>query len=44
MRELVESLFELTKVSSGASESKKDKIDLIRLLEQTIGLFDDQLD
>lgn len=43
MRDLVESLFELTKVSSGASESKKDKIDMIRLLEQTIGLFDDQL-
>lgn len=43
MRDLVESLFELTKVSSGASESKKDIIDLIRLLEQTIGLFDDQL-
>lgn len=43
MRDLVESLFELTKVSSGASESKKNQIDLIRLLEQTIGLFDDQL-
>ena len=43
MRDLVESLFELTKVSSGVTESKKEKIDLIRLLEQTIGLFDDQL-
>jgi len=43
MRELVESLFELTKVSSGVLESKRDKIDLIRLLEQTIGLLDDQL-
>lgn len=43
MNDLVESLFELTKVSSGAIESKKDQIDLIRLLEQTIGLFDDQL-
>lgn len=43
MRELVESLFELTKVSSGVIESRKDEIDLIRLLEQTIGLFDDQL-
>ena len=43
MNDLVESLFELTKVSSGAVESKKDQIDLIRLLEQTIGLFDDQL-
>ena len=43
MNDLVESLFELTKVSSGVVESKKDQIDLIRLMEQTIGLFDDQL-
>lgn len=43
MRELVDSLFELTKVSSGVLESKKEEIDLIRLLEQTIGLMDDQL-
>lgn len=43
MSELVESLFELTKVSSGVVESEKEEIDLIRLLEQTIGLFDDQL-
>ena len=32
MSELVESLFELTKVSSGVVESKKEKIDLVRLL------------
>lgn len=43
MNELVESLFELTKVSSGVLPCKKETIDLIRLLEQTIGLFDDQL-
>ncbi|MGN0268258.1 MAG: sensor histidine kinase [Lachnospiraceae bacterium] len=43
MNDLVESLFELTKVSSGVVESKKEEIDLVRLLEQTIGLFDDQL-
>lgn len=43
MNELVEALFELTKVSSGAVECKQEEIDLIRLLEQTIGLFDDQL-
>ena len=43
MNNLVEALFELTKVSSGVVESKKDQIDLVRLLEQTIGLFDDQL-
>lgn len=43
MRDLVDSLFELTKISSGVVESKREQIDLIRLLEQTIGLFDDQL-
>lgn len=43
MSNLVESLFELTKVSSGDIEAKKEEIDLIRLLEQTTGLFDDQL-
>ena len=43
MRELVDSLFELTKVSSGVVESRREPIDLLRLLEQTIGLFDDQL-
>ena len=43
MNELVDSLFELTKVSSGVVECKKESLDLIRLLEQTIGLFDDQL-
>ena len=43
MNDLVESLFELTKVSSGVVENKKEQIDLVRLMEQTIGLFDDQL-
>ena len=43
MNDLVEALFELTKVSSGVAKSKKEEIDLVRLLEQTIGLFDDQL-
>ena len=43
MRDLVESLFELTKVSSGALETKREQIDLIKLLEQTIGMADDQL-
>ena len=43
MGQLVDSLFELTKVSSGVLECKKEKIDLIRLLEQTLGLMDDQL-
>lgn len=43
MNDLVDSLFELTKVSSGVIQAKQEEIDLIRLLEQTIGLFDDQL-
>lgn len=43
MRDLVDALFELTKVSSGVLESKKEELDLIRLLEQTVGLLDDQL-
>ena len=43
MNELVESLFELTKVSSGVQEMKREEIDLVRLLEQTVGLFDDRL-
>lgn len=43
METLVESLFELTKVSSGVLEPKLAELDLIRLLEQTLGLFDDQL-
>lgn len=43
MRDLVDSLFELTKVSSGVLECKKETIDLLKLLEQTIGLFDDAL-
>ena len=43
MQELVDALFELTKVSSGVLESKPESLDLIRLWEQTIGLMDDQL-
>lgn len=43
MQELVESLFELTKVSSGMAEPKWESIDLVRLLEQTIGFYDDAL-
>lgn len=43
LRDLVEELFELTKVSSGAMEPQLSEIDLIRLLEQTVGLLDDKL-
>lgn len=39
MKELVEELFELTKVSSGVVQPKREEIDLIRLLEQTLGLY-----
>ncbi len=43
MNELVEALFELTKVESGAIEPKKEPLDLVRLLEQTVGFLDDRL-
>lgn len=43
MNDLVESLFELTKVSSGILACSKTALDIIRLLEQTIGLYDEQL-
>lgn len=43
LRDLVEELFELTKVSSGAMEPQLSEIDLNRLLEQTVGLLDDKL-
>lgn len=44
MKDLVDDLFELTKVSSGVAEANFGKIDLIRLLEQTLGLLDDRLE
>ncbi len=43
MTGLVDSIFELTKVSSGAAPANMQSIDLIRLLEQTLGLYDDRL-
>ena len=43
MRDLVDSLFELTKVSSGVLEPRRDPLDLARLLEQTLGLYDERL-
>lgn len=43
MRELIDELFELTKVSSGAAQSRQERLDLIRLLEQTVGMYDDAL-
>ena len=44
MKDLVDDLFELTKVSSGVAEANLGKIDLIRLLEQTLGLLDDRIE
>ncbi len=43
MNELVGSLFELTKVESGAVEPRKERIDIVKLLEQTVGFLDDRL-
>lgn len=40
---LVDSLFELTKVSSGQLQPERKEIDIIKLLEQTLGLYDDAL-
>lgn len=43
MRDLVDELFELTKISSGVIEPKTEELDLIKLIEQTIGLYEDKL-
>lgn len=43
MNGLVEDLFELTKVSSGDLPPKMAEIDLARLLEQTVGFYDDKI-
>lgn len=43
MKNLVDELFELTKISSGVIQPKNEEIDLIKLIEQTIGLFEDKL-
>ena len=43
MGELVESIFELSKVASGAAPVRTGRIDLVRLLEQTLGQYDDAL-
>ena len=42
LKEMVDSLFELTKVSSGVLNVREEEIDLIRLLEQTLGLFEEE--
>ena len=44
MKDLVDDLFELTKVSSGSLDPVMSEIDLVSLLEQTIGLMQNELD
>ena len=44
MKDLVDHLFELTKISSGSIDPVMKEIDLVRLLEQTIGLMQNELD
>ncbi|MBQ5952158.1 MAG: HAMP domain-containing histidine kinase [Lachnospiraceae bacterium] len=44
MKDLVDDLFELTKVSSGALEPALSGADLVKLLEQTVGLYQEELD
>ena len=41
LRDMVDAVFELSKVQSGAMQGRREEIDLIRLLEQTIGQYDD---
>lgn len=43
MGDLVESIFELSKVASGDAPGKREALDLVRLLEQTLGIYDDAL-
>ncbi len=43
LRDMVDAVFELSKVQSGAVSGKREQIDLIRLLEQTIGEYDDAI-
>lgn len=43
LREMVDAVFDLAKVSSGVTQGRRDKLDLIRLLEQTIGDHEDAL-
>ena len=43
LREMVDAVFELSKVQSGALSGTREQIDLIRLLEQTIGEYDDDI-
>lgn len=44
MKDLVEALFELTKVSSGVIKSDMRELDLIRLMEQTLAFYSESLE
>ena len=44
MKDLVDAIFELTRISSGTSAPALEELDLVSLLEQTIGLFQEELD
>ena len=43
LRDMVDAVFALSKVQSGAVSCRQDPIDLIRLLEQTLGEYDEAI-
>lgn len=43
LRDMIEDLFSLSKVSAGQIRQKKEPLDLIKLTEQTLGLLDDAI-
>ena len=43
LRDMVDAVFDLSKVSSGVLKCRREKLDLIRLLEQTIGYYDEEI-
>ena len=43
LRGMVDAVFELSKVSSGVLKCRSEELDLIRLLEQTIGYYDEEI-
>lgn len=43
LKVLIEDLFEVSKMASGNMELKKDKVDLVQLLHQALGEYDDMI-
>ena len=41
LRDMIEDLFQLAKVTAGEAEQKRETLDIVKLLEQTLGLLDD---